>query len=92
LAAVVLKAPHHGSRTSSTVAFLDAVGPRFVVVPVGAHNRYGLPAPEVEARYRARAACVLRTDRCGAVTVVADGRRVAVTTARAECGCAERGA
>lgn len=86
LAAVVLKAPHHGSRTSSTAAFLDAVGPRFVVVPVGAHNRYGLPAAEVEARYRARAACVLRTDRCGAVTVIADGRRAAVTTARAGCG------
>jgi beta-lactamase superfamily II metal-dependent hydrolase len=87
LAADVLKAPHHGSRTSSTPAFLDAVRPRLVIVPVGAANRYGLPAPEVEARYRDRGACVLRTDRCGAVTVVSDGWRVTVTTARPACRC-----
>jgi competence protein ComEC len=87
LAASVLKAPHHGSRTSSTASFLDAVRPGLVVVPVGADNRYGLPAPEVEARYRGRGLCVLRTDRCGAVTVVSDGGRVTVTTARAACRC-----
>jgi competence protein ComEC len=87
LPAAVLKAPHHGSRTSSTPAFVEAVGPLVVVIPVGAGNRYGLPAAEVEARYRARGACVLRTDHCGAITVVADGRRVAVTTARPGCGC-----
>ena len=46
-----------------------------------------LPAPEVEARYRARGICVLRTDRCGAVTVVTDGRRLDVTTLRPGCGC-----
>jgi competence protein ComEC len=87
LAAPVLKAPHHGSRTSSTGPFLDAVGPRLVVVPVGANNRYGLPASEVEARYRARGYCVLRTDRCGAITVVANDGRLGVTAARATCRC-----
>ncbi len=87
LAAVVLKAPHHGSRTSSTRAFLEAVRPRVVVISVGAGNRYGLPAAEVEARYRALGACVLRTDRCGAVTVVADGRGVGITAVRPDCGC-----
>ena len=74
LAADVLKVPHHGSRTSSAPAFLDAVRPRVAVISVGAENRYHLPAPEVEARYRARGVCLLRTDRCGAVTVVSDGR------------------
>ncbi len=91
LAAAVLKVPHHGSRTSSTAAFGAAVAPRIAVVSVGADNRYRLPAPEVEARYRAQGACVLRTDRCGAVTVTTDGRRLTVTTARAECACPHRG-
>jgi len=79
--------PHHGSRTSSTAAFAAAVAPRVAVVSVGAGNRYGLPDAEVEARYRALGACVLRTDRCGAVTVETDGRRVAVRTVRPGCDC-----
>jgi len=87
LAADVLKVPHHGSRTSSAPAFLDAVRPRMAVISVGAENRYHLPAPEVEARYRARGVCLLRTDRCGAVIVVSDGRRLEVTTVRPGCVC-----
>ncbi len=66
LRAAVLKVPHHGSRTSSTPRFVAAVDPAIAVISVGADNRYGLPAPEVEERYRARGTCVLRTDRCGA--------------------------
>jgi competence protein ComEC len=92
LASLVLKVPHHGSRTSSTPAFLDAVAPRVAVVSVGAENRYRLPAPDVEARYRARGICVLRTDRCGAVTVETDGRNLAVSAMRPECSCPERSA
>jgi beta-lactamase superfamily II metal-dependent hydrolase len=42
----------------------------------------------VEARYRARGTCVLRTDRCGAITVASDGARLAVGTRRAGCVCA----
>jgi competence protein ComEC len=87
LAATVLKVPHHGSRTSSTAAFAAAVAPRVAVVSVGAGNGYGLPDAEVEARYRALGACVLRTDRCGAVTVETDGHRVAVRTVRPGCEC-----
>jgi competence protein ComEC len=86
LRADVLKVPHHGSRTSSTPAFVDAVRPRIAVISVGADNRYRLPSPEVEARYRARGACVLRTDVCGAVTVESDGDRLAVETVRG-CSC-----
>ena len=67
LRADVLLAPHHGSKTSSMAEFLDAVGPRKVVIPVGHRNRYGHPAPEVLARYRARGMEALRTDRDGAV-------------------------
>jgi competence protein ComEC len=87
LPAAVLKVPHHGSRTSSTPRFVDAVAPRVAVVSVGADNRYRLPSREVEARYRARGACVLRTDRCGAITVATDGARLTVRTRRPGCAC-----
>jgi competence protein ComEC len=87
LAAQVVKVPHHGSRTSSTAAFVAAVRPQVAVISVGADNRYGQPAAEVEARWRAVGACVLRTDACGAVTVTSDGARVHVATHRPGCGC-----
>jgi competence protein ComEC len=87
LAAAVLKVPHHGSRTSSTPEFVAAVAPRIAVISVGADNRYGLPAAEIETRYRAWGACVLRTDLCGAVTVTLDGPRLDVRTVRPGCAC-----
>jgi competence protein ComEC len=66
LRADILKVPHHGSRTSSTPAFVAAVAPALAVFPAGADNRFGFPHPEVLARYR----CPVRiTGRDGAVTV-----------------------
>ncbi len=82
LRADVLLAPHHGSKTSSTAAFLDAVAPRAVVISVGHRNRYGHPAPEVLARYRARGIEVLRTDRDGAVTLRFTTRGLETSRAR----------
>lgn len=67
LHADVLKAPHHGSRTSSTQGFVDAVRPEVVVICVGANNRYGHPNLEPLARYRGKR--VYRTDRDGTVRV-----------------------
>jgi competence protein ComEC len=58
--------PHHGSRTSSTDAWLDAVQPRVAVVQAGYRSRYGHPAPEVLARYQARGIMLVRSDHCGA--------------------------
>ena len=87
LPSTVLKVPHHGSRTSSTPAFVSAVAPLVAVMSVGADNRYRLPAPEVERRYGSRGTCVLRTDRCGAVTVETDGEDLAVRAARPGCTC-----
>ena len=73
LPSTVLLVPHHGSRTSSSGAFLDAVAPRTAVVQAGYRSRYGHPAPDVLARYEARGITVLRSDDCGAWTWAADG-------------------
>ena len=65
----VLIAPHHGSKTSSTDAFLAAVKPDTIVIPVGYRNRFRHPAPEVLERYTKSGAQILRTDRDGAITL-----------------------
>ncbi|SFM05989.1 DNA internalization-related competence protein ComEC/Rec2 [Variovorax sp. OV329] len=62
-----LLAPHHGSKTSSSAVFLDAVAPRLAVVQAGYRNRFGHPAPEVLARYAALGVPVADTAACGAV-------------------------
>lgn len=75
LRADVVKVPHHGSRTSSSEAFVSACAPELAVISLGVANRFEFPAPEVVARWRDAGARVARTDRRGAVTVVisADG-------------------
>jgi len=72
----VLKAAHHGSRTSSTEPFLEKTRPRYVVFCVGRRNRFGFPHPEVVERYRALGSECFRTDEDGAVTLESDGRDV----------------
>ena len=62
----VLIVPHHGSRTSSTAAFLDAVKPRVAVFQAGYRNRFGHPAPDVMARYVERGIEVRVSPDCGA--------------------------
>ncbi|HEY2524747.1 MAG TPA: DNA internalization-related competence protein ComEC/Rec2 [Candidatus Binataceae bacterium] len=69
LAATVLKAPHHGSRTSSSGAFVAAVRPQVVVLSLGYRNLFHFPAPEIVVRYLAAGARVFRTDQSGAVSV-----------------------
>lgn len=65
LRADLLLTPHHGSKTSSSAAFLDAVAPRLAVVQAGYRNRFGHPAGEVLARYQARGIAVADTPSCG---------------------------
>jgi competence protein ComEC len=79
----VLLVPHHGSRTSSTAAFIAAVSPRWAVVPVGYRNRFGHPNREVMERYRDAGADIVRTDLSGAVRVHLGARDAQVTTERA---------
>ena len=58
----ILKVPHHGSATSSTPLFLDAVQPRWAIVQAGYRNRFGHPAATVLSRYAERAVAVARSD------------------------------
>ncbi len=81
LRADVLLAPHHGSGTSSTPAFLDAVAPQMALFQLGYRNRYRHPKPEVVERYNERGIQVLRSDTAGAVTLRMDGRTIAVEPA-----------
>lgn len=68
----LVKVPHHGSKTSSTPAFIQAVQPEAAIVSVGEDNTYGLPDEEVIQRYQAAGAAVLSTAVLGDITVTAD--------------------
>jgi competence protein ComEC len=70
---VVLKAPHHGSATSSTAQLLDALRPSAVIFSAGRDNRFGHPAPQVVARYRERGVPCFSTAESGAIFVDTDG-------------------
>ena len=67
LRAVLLVAPHHGSATSSTEAFLAAVQPRYTVFSAGYGNRFGFPRPRVTQRYDRHGIRYLNTADSGAV-------------------------
>ncbi len=69
----VLKAPHHGSKTSSSESFLEAVKPKLTIIQVGRENRYGHPAEEVIERLRAFRTVILRTDQQGDIVIHSDG-------------------
>ena len=81
LKADILKVGHHGSKTSSSVEFLDAVEPRLALVSVGRGNSYGLPSASVLEEYRHRRIPLLRTDVVGTTVVRTDGRTISVSTA-----------
>jgi competence protein ComEC len=69
LASAVLKVPHHGSHTSSSSDFIDAVGPQIAVVSAGFENRFGFPHADVLQRYAAHDCILARTDLDGAVAI-----------------------
>ena len=69
----ILKVPHHGSSTSSTPEFLQALSPREAIVSVGERNRFRHPSPKVMDRYAQSQSRVWRTDQQGAVCVCSTG-------------------
>jgi len=78
----LLKVGHHGSATSTSEPFLDAVSPRYAVISCGWKNRMGHPSPDVVERLEGRGIEVLRTDLDGAVTATSDGRSIKVEAMR----------
>jgi competence protein ComEC len=78
----VLKVGHHGSRTSTSRALIEAWRPDLALVSCGRGNAFGHPAPAVVARLQAAGASVFRTDTDGQITVRSDGRQVWVETFR----------
>lgn len=71
---MVLKAGHHGSKTSSTMAFIGQVQPEFTIISCGLNNRFGHPAPEVLSRLEEVGSRILRTDQVGTITLISDGQ------------------
>jgi len=80
LKADVMQIPHHGSSSSSTDAFLNAVSPRIGLISCGLDNSYGHPHREVMERLAERHIQVYRTDLMGMITVESDGEKVYITT------------
>ncbi len=76
----VLKVPHHGSRYSSSSAFIEEVGPLFAVFSSGRGGMFDLPHTETIERYRRLGVKILRTDRDGAVTFTTDGEGLCLRT------------
>src|ERR687895_968501 len=87
LDADVLKAGHHGSRTSSSTAFLNAVTPEAVIISLAAGNNYGHPHQEALDRISASGAqYLLRTDNDGTITLTSDGRSDTYSILTEKCG------
>ncbi|MDR2898706.1 MAG: MBL fold metallo-hydrolase [Clostridiales bacterium] len=73
LKADILKAPHHGSVTSSSRAFIEAVNPQMVIISSGEDNSYGHPHDEILKLYEEMDIPVLRTDERSSIVVYTDG-------------------
>ena len=84
LRSTVLKVAHHGSETSTSPEFLEAVGPQVAVISVGAENRFGHPSPEVVATLRERLGQdrLYLTSERGTIELTTDGKRLWVRTER----------
>ncbi|MRR06818.1 MAG: DNA internalization-related competence protein ComEC/Rec2 [Deltaproteobacteria bacterium] len=84
LRCTVLKASHHGSRTSSSESFLSATSPKCVLVSAGYGNRFHLPAKETLRRFQQRGLPIYRTDLDGTITVTLEEGRWSVVTFRGD--------
>lgn len=83
LAANVLIVPHHGSRSSSSPAFVQRVNPDYAIFTVGYRSRFGHPHTEVTARYQAQGSLLQRSDHDGAILLRFARKRIEIGTWRA---------
>lgn len=84
LQADVMKAGHHGSDTSNTRAFLEAVNPKYFIISCGEENEYGHPRAEVLNNLRQLGIDVYRTDEQGTIVAVSDGTDITWSTQPSE--------
>lgn len=80
LKADVLKVSHHGSRSSSTDSFLNAINPKYAVISVGKDNTYGHPTSEVLDRLKSRDIATFRTDLQGTIIATSNGNTITFNT------------
>ena len=80
LKSTILKVPHHGSDTSSSLPFLTRVQPRIAIVSVGFQNNFHLPNRNVIQRYHDAGSQIFRTDLDGAITIETDGSDIRIKT------------
>jgi len=78
LHADVIKVPHHGSKTSSTEAFVAAINPPIAIISVGRTSRFGHPHKEVVERWQSNGTTVLTTGNSGTITVTTDGHELTI--------------
>jgi competence protein ComEC len=84
VSAKVLQVAHHGSRTSSTRNFLDAVNGRWAVISVGAPNRYNHPSDDVVQRLEIMDYLIFRTDERGTIVFESTPSKLVVITEKME--------
>lgn len=82
LASSIMIAPHHGSKTSSSAAFIGQVAPQWIFIPAGYGNRFGFPHESVLARYRALGSEVLTTGDQGCIVVASSGSNLRIESSR----------
>ena len=80
LDADVLKFGHHGSSTSSTKEFVEAVSPEYGVISCGVDNKYGHPHRETLQTIDTQGIKAYRTDKQGQITITSDGNTISVRT------------
>jgi competence protein ComEC len=80
LQADVVKAAHHGSRTSSIQEFIDAAQAKIIVIPVGKHSPFGHPHGEVLERWKNAGAQILTTGERGTISISTDGKELRLET------------
>ena len=76
LKSTILKIAHHGSKTSSTTEFLNAIKPEIVLIGVGEKNKFGHPSYEILDRLNNFTNEIYRTDKNGEISIITDGKNV----------------